>query len=151
MLTPGDYAISNFHRTRDAAVLPALGASRFFMVEIPESGTIPEGAREHLEAAEHAFGFWQRKSVFGHCRELGELLDAAVRRQFEKGEFPLEKWTRAYKEYSHLCSIGLHEEDFKAQFQTGTVEITKSDAALVLLMSKALLKYASEVLSRTQP
>lgn len=128
-------------------ILPALGFRRYFLVEIPDVGSAIDGAHALVEDAEHAFGLWQRKAVFANCRDLGELLNAAIGRHFEKGHYSLEKWARAYKEFSHFTSIGLHEVEHRQEYRPGTVDITKADAEAVLLASKVLLKYASDLLS----
>jgi hypothetical protein len=129
--------------------LPALGSSAFFIVEIPAGTGHTAQAWALIEKAESAFGQWDTKAVFAHCREAGGALTSLIEKRYPQNAFLRdERWGRAIKEFNHLTSLGLHLEEIKAngKYSADQVRIEKADAECVLIFAKALAKYAEELI-----
>jgi hypothetical protein len=130
-------------------VIPALGFGEYFLIEIPKGKKTVPDAWDYLEKADVAFRNWNSKEVYGNCRELGSLLDQSIKNKFGTNDFSYSiRWKRAYSGFSDLASWSLHLEDLKKspKFSPDTVQTNKSDAEHLLLRTKALLKYAEEIL-----
>src|SRR5882724_2173985 len=95
-------------------VLPALGLGEYFLVEIPKGKRTIPSAWAYLDKAEVAFRNWNTKEVYGNCRELGTLLDAAIKKKFGVNDFTYAiRWHAAFSGFPHLASWSLHLEDLK--------------------------------------
>lgn len=141
------FAISQSHWV--AQIVPALGLGEYFLIEIPKGRKTVAAAWDYLEKADAAFRNWNSKEVFGNCRELGSLLDQSIKDKFGPNDFSyLIRWKRAYNGFADLASWSLHLEDLKKspKYAPDTVQTNKSDAEHLLLRTKALLKYAEEIL-----
>ena len=78
---------------------------------------------------------------------MGSLLDKIIKQRFKKGSFNYEdRWGGAYGKFEHLTSLGLHLEDLEKKHGAGEVDIGRADAEHVLIVTKALVKYAEELL-----
>jgi len=128
---------------------PKLGLGEYFVVEIPKGNKIIEEAWNYIEDAEECYRRWDTKGVYGNCREVGTLLDETIKTEFEKDSFVYGgRWGRAYKKFNEFASLSLHLEDIKKspKYSTGDIKISKADAEHVLIVTKALIKYAGELL-----
>lgn len=128
---------------------PKLGLGEYFVVEIPKGNIIIEEAWNYAEKAEDCYRIWDTKGAYVHCREAGSLLDRTIKTKFEKDSFIYdERWGRTYKRFSDFASLDLHLEDIKRspKYSPEDVKIDKSDAEHVLIATKALIKYAGELL-----
>jgi hypothetical protein len=132
-------------------VLPALGVGEYFLIEIPKGKKTVTDAWKYLDKADAGFRNWNSKEVYGNCRELGTLLDQTMKDKFGADNFAYKiRWKRAYDGYNNLASWSLHLEDLKKSpsYSPELIETNKSDAEHLLLRTKALLKYAEEMLSQ---
>jgi hypothetical protein len=130
-------------------VLPALGVGEYFLIEIPKGNKTVPAAWDYLEKAETAFRHWNSKEVYGNCRELGVLLDQAIKAKFGVNDFSYSiRWRRAYSGFADMASWSLHLEDLKKspKYTPDSVQTSKADAEHLLLRTKELLKYAEEIL-----
>lgn len=126
-------------------ILPQLEFGEYFLVEIPKGEKKISDAWEYIEKAESCFKSWDTKGTFANCREIGDFLDKELKKRL--GNQPIiKKWKRAIERFKHLASLGLHIEDIQKEEPEGTVKIGKSDADFLLIQSKALVKYAEELL-----
>lgn len=130
-------------------VLPPLGFGEYFIIEVPRGKNIIQEAWKYIEKAEAAFNSWNTEGVYSNCRELGTLLDRTMKAKFRANHFAyIEKWSRAYEKFDHFASLGLHLEDIKKspKYAPGDVKIGKADAEHLIIVTKALIKYAAELL-----
>ncbi len=129
-------------------ILPHLGSTQYFLVEVPKGDKAIAKSWQYVERAEEAFGRWDTKGVLSNCREVGKVLDTTVKGQYGEGFTYKERWGRAFKVFTHLCSLGLHLEDKSQEeaFSGQEVKITRADAELVLVLTKALMKFAEELM-----
>jgi hypothetical protein len=130
-------------------VLPALGSNTYFIVEVPARNERTATAWALIEKAETAFGRWDTKAVFAHCREAAIALGSLVEKHRPEDSFLKgERWGRAVKEFNHFASLDLHLEEKKANsaYSLNDVRIEKMDAECLLTFTKALAKYAEELL-----
>ena len=130
-------------------ILPAVGSSNYFLVEIPARSKYVGSAWSLIEKAEHAFVRWDTKAVFAHCREAGVALTALIERHHSGDDFlRAERWGRAIKEFNHYASLDLHLEDKRASrdYASDRVLVEKMDAECLLLITKVLAKYAEELI-----
>ena len=128
---------------------PKLGLGEYFVVEIPKGNKIIEEAWNYAEKAEDCYRRWDTKGAYINCREAGSLLDGTIKTEFEKDSFIYdERWGRTYKRFSYFASLDLHLEDIKRspKYSPEDVKISKADAEQVLIVTKALIKYAGELL-----
>lgn len=127
-------------------ILPSLGFGDYFIVEIPKGQKSIQDAWNYLEEAEKSFDTWNIKGVFASCREVGSLLDRTLKQKFGETTFTYkERWTRAH---SHLASLFLHIEDIKKsdKYSLDEVRMSKADAEHLIIVTKALIKYAEELI-----
>ncbi len=130
-------------------VLPALGSNTYFIVEVPARNERTAMAWALIESAETAFGRWDTKAVFAHCREAATALGTLVEKHRPEDSFlKRERWGRAVKEFNHFASLDLHLEEKKASndYSVDNVKIEKMDAECLLIFTKALAKYAEELI-----
>jgi hypothetical protein len=130
-------------------VLPALGSNTYFIVEVPARNERTATAWALVERAETAFGRWDTKAVFAHCREAAIALSTLVEKHRPEDSFlKRERWGRAIKEFNHFASLDLHLEEKKASgdYSIDNVRIEKMDAECLLIFTKALAKYAEEMI-----
>ena len=124
---------------------PKLEIGEYFVVEIPKGEKVIEEAWDYVEKAEECFRTWDTKGVFANCREVGKLLDKIVSNKF-KNSPAIKKWKRAIEKFNYSASLDLHLEDIKEEKPKGDVEIRKAEAEHILIITKALIKYAEELL-----
>jgi hypothetical protein len=126
-------------------ILPALNFGEYFIIEIPKGDKLISEAWEYILRADDCYGRWDTKGVFANCREMGTLLDKVVREKLSNNP-NLIKWERSYSKFSYFVSLFLHVEDVKGNKPEGKVDVNKNDAEHILINSKALLKYAEELI-----
>lgn len=132
-------------------VLPGLGSSAYFIVEVPSGNEHIAPAWALIGKAESAFGRWDTKAVFAHCREAATALTNLIDKHCGQNSFSRqERWARAIKEFNHFASLGLHleEKEAEAKYSADQVRIEKPDAECLLIFVKALAKYAEELITR---
>ena len=130
-------------------VLPTLNLMDYFLIEIPKGNKTLREAWSYLEQAENNFRNWNTKGVFVNCRELGTVLDRELKAKFGAKTFSYkERWGRTYARFSNWASLDLHVEDLKnsTAYPPDTIQTKKIDAEHLLLVAKAMLKYAEELL-----
>lgn len=130
-------------------VLPGLGTNKYFLVEVPVQNQQFASAWALIEKAEQAFGRWDTKAVFAHCREAGVALNNFIEKHHNGDSFMKdERWSRVFKEFNHLASLDLHLEEKKSEgkHSQDMVKIEKKDAECLLTMTKVLAKYAEELI-----
>jgi len=124
---------------------PKLGLGEYFIIEIPKGGQIFKPAWALVEKAEKAYQTWDTKSVYAHCREAGFYLNNILKDKFEKNSFIYkEKWGKAYAHFESTASLDLHLEDIK-ESASDYIPIEKNDTEHLLIITKALIKYAEEL------
>lgn len=129
-----------------AAILPKLGYKDYFLIEIPHDGNVIAEAWKYVDQAERSFREWNIKGVFANCREVGALLDRKIAEEFGGGITYGERWKRSH---AHLASLGLHEEDIKQSGKNTHDKpvVGRADAEHILLVTKALIKFAGDLLT----
>jgi hypothetical protein len=130
-------------------VLPSLGYSEYYLVEIPKGDKLITDAWNYLNKADNAFSRWDTKGVFDNCREAGVLLDSMIKDKFGKDNFTYkERWGRGYANFNSWASLDLHHEDLKKQtkYSSDEIKTSKADAEHLLIVAKSLVKYAEELL-----
>ncbi len=125
--------------------IPVLGLKRRFIIEVPIEGVIKE-AWDYVKEAEKALSVWDYKSVFDKCREAGKVLNNVVKSSQLSNFDKDERWGRAYAKFEHLSSLGLHLEDLRSKYHQ-EVRIDKRDCETLILITKALIRYAEELLN----
>jgi len=122
-------------------VLPLLSYGEYFLVEIPKGNKIVQEGWNYIVAAEKCFALWDIKGTYGNCREVGVLLDNKIKE--ELGNRPsIKKWKRAIEKFNHTASLFLHYEELKNEKPEGDFIVGKLEAEHLLIVTKALLKYA---------
>ena len=125
---------------------PKLEIGEYFVVEIPKGEKVIEEAWDYVEKAEECFRTWDTKGVFANCREVGKLLDKIVSNKF-KNSPAIKKWKRAIGKFEYSASLDLHVEEIsKKEKPEGDIKIGKAEAEHILIITKALIKYAEELL-----
>ncbi len=129
---------------------PKLGLGEYFIVEIPIDRKEIKDAWSLIEEAEEAFRRWDIGSVYNKCRKVGYELDRVIMSKFGKDSFNYkERWGRAYAKFEHLASLEQHLEEIKAkskQYKPKEIKVSKADAEHLLIITKALIKFAEELL-----
>jgi len=123
---------------------PKLELGEFFVVEIPK-GKILKKAWGYVEKAEESSRQWNTKGVYAHCREAGNVLNGAIRKKF-RNDPVMKKWKRAIEKFNKLTSLDLHEEGIKEEEPKGEIFIGRPETEHILIVTKALVKYAEELL-----
>ncbi len=127
---------------------PKLGLGEYFVVELPKDGVIKE-AWDYVKEAEECYRNWDSKGACANCREAGSLLDRKIGEKFGKDN-PVykEKWGRFYSSFKHLASLDLHIEDISRKLAPEErIKIGKSDIETLLIITRALVKYAGSLLT----
>lgn len=124
---------------------PKLGIGEYFVIEIPKKEKVIKEAWNYVKEAEKCFRTWDTKGVFANCREVGKLLNNTISNKF-KNSPAIKKWKRAIGKFEHLASLDLHLEDIKNEKPEGNIKIGKAEAEHILIVTKALIKYAEELL-----
>ena len=124
---------------------PKLEIGEYFVVEIPKGEKVIEEAWSYVEKAEECFRTWNTKGVFANCREVGKLLDKIISNKF-KNSPTIKKWKRAIRKFEYSASLDLHLEDIKEEKPEGNIKIGKAEVEHILIITKALIKYAEELL-----
>jgi hypothetical protein len=130
-------------------VLPGLGTNKYFLVEVPVQNQQFAPAWALIEQAEQAFRRWDTKAVFAHCREAGVALTNFIEKHHNGDSFLKdERWSRASKQFNYFASLDLHLEEKRSngKHSPDLVKIEKMDAECLLTMTKALAKYAEELI-----
>ncbi len=148
---------------------PKLELGEYFIVEIPKGKKVIEEAWDDIEKAEECYRKWDIKGVCDNCRDAGKVLDKAIKEKFGKDSFTYnERWGRTYLHFfNYLVSLGMHLEDLTGKdWEELIKELPKGfpkpkrsgnysrdeikgfgrpDAEHILIMTKALIKYAEEL------
>jgi hypothetical protein len=127
---------------------PKLELGEYFIVEIPKGNVVKE-AWNYIDKAEECYRRWDTKGAFANCREVGSLLDRTMKQKFGKESFiSEERWGRVYQRFSYCASLDLHLEDIKKsqKYPIDAIKIGKTDVEFILITTKALVKYAEELL-----
>ncbi|MCW3132422.1 MAG: hypothetical protein N2V73_06880 [Candidatus Methanospirare jalkutatii] len=126
--------------------VPKFGMGEYFIIEIPKGEKIIKEAWDYVEKAEECFRTWDTKGVFANCREVGELLDKTISNKF-KNSPTIKKWKRAIGKFEYSASLDLHVEEIsKKEKPEGDIKIGRAEAEHILIITKALIKYAEELL-----
>lgn len=122
-------------------ILPAFNYAEYILVEIPKSGNkIFTEAWTYLEKAESAYFRWDSQGVFSNCREVGCILEKALKEKIGTGKVDYEqRWGRFYKGFNQWASMDLHRSDIE-------VEAKKADSEHLILVTKSLIKFAEELI-----
>jgi hypothetical protein len=131
---------------------PKLGLGEYFVVEIPKGRMVIQAAWSYIEKAEECFRRWDTKGVYAYCREAAKLLDREIKNKFGENSFiSKERWGRSYARFEHLASLDLHIEDIKKSldYKEEEIKVSRSDAEHLLIVTKALVKYAEELLQES--
>jgi hypothetical protein len=124
---------------------PKFELGRYFIVEIPKGKEIVKKAWDYVNSAEECYRQWNTKGAYANCREVGELLDKTVNKKFQNDP-AIKKWKRAIEKFNKLTSTDLHEEDIMEEEPKGKISIGRPEIEYVLIVTKALIKYAEELL-----
>ena len=125
--------------------VPKLGLGEYFIVEIPAGKKTIKGAWDHVEKAEECYRQGNSKGTYAQCREVGQVLEKEIKKKF--GADPtIKKWRRAIEKFETFTSLDLHEEDIKEQEPKGEVTIGNAEMEHIIIITKALVKYAEELL-----
>ncbi len=122
-------------------VLPGLGTNKYFLVEVPVQNQQFASAWALIAKAEQAFGRWDTKAVFAHCREAGVALNNFIEKHNNADSFlKEERWSRAIKEFNHFASLDLHLEEKKTsgRHSPELVKIEKMDAECLRPLRRSL-------------
>jgi len=123
---------------------PKLGLGEYFIVEIPKGQKVIEEAWKYIEKAEECFRTCDTKGVYANCREVGTLLNTIITDEF--GNSPaIKKWGKVIGEFNSSASLDLHEEDIKKGKPVGDIKIGIAETEHILIVTKALIKYAEEL------
>ena len=104
-----------------------------------------EDAWGYVEKAEDCYRNWNTKGAYANCREVGNLLGRVINQKFKNNPI-IKKWKRAIQKFEPLTSLDLHEEDIKEQKPSGKITIGRPETEHILIVTKALIKYAEELL-----
>lgn len=126
---------------------PIFGLGEFFSIQIPKGKRELVDAWKYVEQAEASFQNWDTISVYANCRECGKLLDKKIGERYGRSSFNYkERWGRFYARFENLASLNLHLEDLKKSYPPEDVQINKPDSEHLLINTKALVKFAEELL-----
>lgn len=139
----GDKAIRSSDWIHDYA--PKLELGEYFVIEIPKGTETIKKAWDYIEKAEECFRIWDTKGAFANCREAGSLLNDIIKDKYRNNP-TIKKWHKAIAKFESLASLDLHTEEIKRQKPEGEVKVGKSDTEHILIVTKALIKYAEELL-----
>ena len=126
-------------------ILSELSYGKYFLIEIPEGEKFLRDAWEYIEKAEECYKMWDTKGAFANCREVGDILHKTIKLNLE-GSVNFEKWKRSFDLFKHLTSLYLHVEDIKGDTANEKIAVNKNDTEHIIIISKALVKYAEGLL-----
>ena len=124
---------------------PKLELGEYFIVEIPKGTKTIEKAWDYIAKAEECFRQWDSKGVYANCRDAGNVLNNEIKEKFKDNPI-IKKWKRAIEKFKYLTSLDLHTEEIKEEKPEGEVNIGKAETEHILIVTKALIKYAEELL-----
>lgn len=135
---------------------PVFGLGEFFVVEIPTGNKTIKDAWELISKAEMSYKKWDIEGVASSCRLVGQNLDGYLKEKFGEKSFTYnERWGRIYGAaktgFKGWVSMPLHSEDIKnegaggAKYERPDVKSDEADAESILLITKALIKYAEKL------
>ena len=125
--------------------VPKLELGEYFVVEIPKGKMVMKKAWEYIEKAEECSRQWDTKGVYAHCREAGDFLNGAIKKKFRNDPI-VKKWKRVIEKFNKLTSLDLHEEQIIEEEPKGEIFIGRPETEHILVVTKALVKYAEELL-----
>lgn len=76
---------------------------------------------------------------------MGYLLDKVVKEKLSNNP-NISKWERSFSKFSRFVSLFLYVEDAKGNKPNGEIVVNKNDDEYIPINSKALLKYAENLL-----
>ena len=126
-------------------ILPLLSFGEYFILEIPKGYKKLEEAWNYIVKADNCYRMWDTKGAFANCREVGTLLDKMMKEKLANNP-NIKKWKRSIDKFNYLSSLDLHTEDIKNEKPEGVINVNKNDTEHLLIVTKALLKYAEELL-----
>lgn len=126
-------------------ILPALNFGEYFIIEIPKGNKLVKEAWAYIEKADNCYKNWDTKGAYANCREVGVLLDRIIKEKLS-GNPIMKKWKRTIEKFNYMSSLNLHIEEITNEEPKGIVEINKNDTEHIIIVTKALLKYAEELL-----
>lgn len=126
-------------------ILPALNFGEYFIIEIPKGNKLVKEAWAYIEKADNCYKNWDTKGAYANCREVGVLLDRIIKEKLS-GNPIMKKWKRTIGKFNYMSSLNLHIEEITNEEPKGIVEINKNDTEHIIIVTKALLKYAEELL-----
>jgi len=126
-------------------ILPSLSFGEYFIIEIPKGNKQIGDAWEYVKKAEECYRTWNTKGAFANCREVGTLLDKIIKEKLYSSP-KIKKWKRSIEKFNYLSSLDLHIEEIKNEKPIGTINVNKNDTEHILIVTKALLKYAEELI-----
>ena len=124
---------------------PKLELGEYFIVEVPKGKATDTKAWEYVEKAEECARHGNSKGVYANCREVKKVLDRTIQRKYRNDPI-IKKWRRAIEKFNKLTSADLHEEDIIEENPKGEISIGRPETEHILIVSKALIKYAQELL-----
>lgn len=113
-----------------------LGLGSFFITFFPRESNTRKNFTEYIDRARQALQIADYKSVYAHIRELGTALNNNAGKIFQENTQEKEKWKRAYKDFNHMASLGLHTEDMKEE-----TTLYHHDAEYLLIAALNLIRY----------
>jgi len=126
-------------------ILPALNFGEYFIIEIPKGNKLINEAWTYIEKADICYKNWDTKGAYANCREVGTLLDRTMKEKLS-GNPIIKKWKRTFEKFKFMSSLDLHIQDIINEEPKGIVDISKNDTEHIIIVTKALLKYAEELL-----
>jgi hypothetical protein len=124
---------------------PKFELGKYFIVEIPKGKEIIKKAWDYVNNAEECYRQWDTKGACANCREVGKLLDNTINKKLQNDP-AIKKWKRAYEKFEKLVSTDLHEEDIIEEAPKGKISIGRPEIEYILIVTKALIKYAEGLL-----
>jgi len=124
--------------------LPKLGLGEYFIIELPKGKKVFREAWKYIEKAEECGRQMNTKGAYANCREVGNLLQKSIKSKFLKNPI-IKKWKRAIQKFEYLTSLDLHEVDIEAEEPKGKISIGRPEVEHILIVTKALVKYAEEL------
>jgi len=149
-LTVGNYKLKD-HFTIPSSdwindYAPRFGLGNFSIIEIPTGSELIPDAWSYVKKADVAYMNWDSKSVYANCRECGSLLNIRLQEKFGKTSYTFkERWGSNYARFNHISSLDLHLEEKIKDYPDEPVEIKKTDAEHLIIITKALVNLAQEL------
>jgi len=134
-------------------ILPKLSATDYLLLELPIGPRQLPKAWEYIDQAELAYLNRDFEGALVRCREAGDYLEGQLKDRLGIASFDYsERWMRTHKLFSHLASLGLHNEEIKAGKgpSASNVQIQKTDVENVLLFAKGVARFAELLIERVK-